>query len=131
MQAVCPDHACAVTAVTPAAHSCPKFACSLPSLQMLTDHAHMRQAMGRVTDTVAVAAALVRAELNAAVPSPAVLQRLMAHRPTDELYRSLAGAVAAVQWLSYQSQLRQESASAAGGFEVRMCFAVVLVLPSE
>lgn len=82
-----------------------------------------------MTDTVAAAAALVRAELNAAVPAPALLQRLQVPGPTDELYRSLAAAVAAVHWLSYQSQLRQEVLSAAGGYEVRICCAVTM-LPS-
>ena len=82
-----------------------------------------------MTDTLAAAAALVRAELNAAVPAPALLQRLQVPGPTDELYRSLAAAVAAMHWLSYQSQLRQEVLSAAGGYEVRICCAVTM-LPS-
>jgi hypothetical protein len=74
-----------------------------------------------MTDTLTAAAALVRAELNAAVPPPASLQRI--RLPTDELACALADALAAVELLRYHSQARQEHVRTAGGFGVRMCYA--------
>ena len=81
--------------------------------------------MGRVTDAVAAAAALVRAELNAAVPPPAVVQRLLPQPADDSLRLALASAVAAVQLLCQQSEQRQKSIIAAGGLEVCMCSAIM------
>ena len=77
------------------------------------------QVLGKVTDAVAAAATLVRAELNAAVPPPAVLQRMLLPEPTEDLASTLAAAVSAVHHLCHQSAQRQECTSFAGGFEVR------------
>jgi hypothetical protein len=79
------------------------------------------QVLGRVTDSIAAAAALVKAELNSAIPPPAVLQRPLLPPPSDELSRALADVLAAVKLLHQQSQERQECSSAAGGFVVRIC----------
>jgi hypothetical protein len=91
------------------------------SVRPVTDHrVHRLQVLGRVNDTIAAAAALVKAELNAAVPPPAVLQRPLLMPPTDELACALADALAAVQQLRDHSQHRQECNRAAGSLKVRM-----------
>ena len=82
--------------------------------------------MGRVTDALAAAAALAQAELNAAMPPPAVLQRLLPQPTDDGLGLALASAIVAVQLLCQQSEQRQRATLAAGCFEVHMCHAAIL-----